>query len=77
MTGDTFFVESGGHLMQKFVQEHGAIGDGGPMLEAGPHFPQVMRHGVLRTPEQSPRPKPGAGVIRTGMIRATNGSVVR
>lgn len=77
MTGDTFFVESGGHLMQKFVHEHGAIGDGGLMLEAGPHFPQVMRHGVLRTPEQSPRPKPGAGVIRTGVIRATNGSVVR
>jgi hypothetical protein len=36
MTGDTFFVASGGHLMQKFVHEHGAIGDGGPMLEAGP-----------------------------------------
>ena len=69
MTGDTFFVASGGHLMQKFVNEHGAIGDGGPMLEAGPHFPQVMRKGVLRTAEQSPRPKPGAGVIRTGMIR--------
>ena len=75
MTGETFFVASGGHLMQRFVKEHGAIGDGGPMLEAGPHFPQVMRHGVISKAEQQPRPEP-VGVIRGGgPIRGKNGAV--
>ena len=61
--------------MQRFVKEHGAIGDGGPMLEAGPHFPQVMRHGVISKAEQQPRPEP-VGVIRGGgPIRGKNGAV--
>ena len=41
MTGETHYDASGGHLMKEFVE----VEDGGPMSQAGAHFPIVCRDG--------------------------------
>ena len=42
-------VAAGQHPMGRFAAAHG-LADGGSMLEAGPHFPVVLRGGELQHP---------------------------